>query len=61
MQPQVHWEPVEVMPNRTPRCCITRSCGPGHGGRTLVGATPSSSVPALPGVVGDEIAAVANG
>ena len=62
MQPQVHWEPVEVVPNPdagVPVGEVVRSGS--HGGRTLVGASSVKLVPVLPGTVGAEIAAVANG
>lgn len=62
MQPQVHWEPVQVVTNpvtRSPQAEVLQSLS--HGGQTLVGANAVKLVPVLPGVVGREIAVVANG
>ena len=62
MQPQVHWEPVQVLTNPKtgqPLAEILHSTS--HGGQTLVGANAVKLVPVLPGQVGQEIAAVANG
>lgn len=62
MPPQVHWEPVQVLADvrtATKFDEVVRSRS--HGGPTLVGSTDAARVPALPGLVGDEIAARANG
>lgn len=62
MQPQVHWEPVQVRKDvrtATNFDDVVRSAS--HGGPTLVGTSSVERVPALPGIVGNEIAARANG
>jgi hypothetical protein len=61
MQPQVHWEPVHVLANDKVLAQDEVVFSTNHGGPTLVGAASIKLVPVLPGVVGDEIAAVANG
>jgi hypothetical protein len=61
MQPQVHWEPVHVLANDKVLAKDEVVFSTSHGGPTLVGATSVKLVPVLPGLVGDEIVAVANG
>jgi hypothetical protein len=61
MQPQVHWEPVHVLANDKVGAVDEVVFSTSHGGPTLVGAASVKLVPALPGLVGDEITAVANG
>ena len=61
MQPQVHWEPVHVLANDKVLAKDEVVFSTSHGGPTLVGATSLKLVPVLPGLVGDEIVAVANG
>lgn len=61
MQPQVHWEPVHVLANPKVLAKDEVVSSTSHGGPTLVGATSVKLVPVLPGLVGDEIVAVANG
>ena len=55
MQPQVHWEPVQVPPSDGGMLLTYSS----HGGRTLVGSNSVKLVPVLPGIVAAEIVAVA--
>ena len=62
MQPQVHWEPVEVIPNKyanTPHAeqVLSRS----HGGTSLVGAQADTVVPVLPARVGEMVVRAAQG
>lgn len=62
MQPQVHWEPVEVIPNPAANAkhseqVISRS----PGGSSLVGARSVSLVPVLPGRVGARVIEAAQG
>ena len=59
MQPQVHWEPVQVIDEHGQPGPVLRSQT--QGGHSLVGAQAVKLVPVLPGVVGREIVAVANG
>ena len=62
MQPQVHWEPVQVVPNKDVGILVAEQVQSAtHGGRTLVGANAATLVPLLPGRVGSEIVAAANG
>ena len=62
MQPQVHWEPVQVVPDpKTGQPLAEVLHSTSHGGQTLVGARTVKLVPVLPGPVSEEIAAVANG
>ena len=61
MQPQVHWEPVHVLANDKVLAKDEVVFSTSHGGPTMVGATSVKLVPVLPGLVGDEIVAVANG
>jgi hypothetical protein len=61
MQPQVHWEPVHILANDKVLAKDEVVFSKSHGGPTLVGAASVKLVPVLPGLVGDEIAAVANG
>ena len=59
MQPQVHWEPVQVIgEDKLPGAVLNSQT---QGGHSLVGAQSVKLVPVLPGVVGREIVAVANG
>ena len=62
MQPQVHWEPVQIIPNKDVGILLPELVqSASHGGRTLVGANAVTLVPLLPGRVGSEIVATANG
>ena len=62
MQPQVHWEPVQVVTNpKTGQPLAEVLHSTSHGGQTLLGANAVKLVPVLPGHVSQEIAAVANG
>jgi hypothetical protein len=62
MQPQVHWEPVQIVADeKTATKFDDVVVSTDHGGPTLVGAASVKLVPALPGRIGDEIASVANG
>ena len=62
MQPQVHWEPVQVVTNpKTGQPLAEVLHSKSHGGQTLLGANAVKLVPVLPGHVSQEIAAVANG
>jgi hypothetical protein len=56
MQPQVHWEPVQV--GRALGSPVVESKT--HGGQTVVGANSVKLVPTLPGVVSAEIVAGAS-
>ena len=62
MQPQVHWEPVEVLRNPAANTnhaeqVLSRS----HGGTSLVGAQADTLVPVLPGRVGAQVIRAAQG
>lgn len=62
MQPQVHWEPVDVVPNaaaQTPHAEQVLSRSPG--GISLVGARTDTVVAVLPGQVGEEVIKAAQG
>jgi hypothetical protein len=62
MQPQVHWEPVQVLANPDAKTFHDEMVeSKTHGGPSLVGANTVKLVPVLPGQVGVEIATVANG
>ena len=62
MQPQVHWEPVQVVMNpKTGQPMPETLQSTSHGGQTLLGANAVKLVPVLPGHISQEIAAVANG
>ena len=62
MQPQVHWEPVDVIPNAAAEApnreqVLSRS----QGGISLVGARSETVVPVLPGRVGAQVIKAAQG
>lgn len=57
MQPQVHWEPVQL-PQQDGGGLLE---SPSHGGRTLVGSNSVRLVPVLPGAVAAAIAAARSG
>lgn len=61
MQPQVHWEPVQVIANPDVGTIAETVQSMTHGGRSLTGANTVKLVPVLPGAIGQEIVAVANG
>ncbi|HZT54978.1 MAG TPA: hypothetical protein VFA35_02040, partial [Burkholderiaceae bacterium] len=61
LQPQVHWEPVHILANDKVLAKDEVVSSTSHGGPTLIGAASVKLVPVLPGRVGDEIAAIANG
>lgn len=59
MQPQVHWEPVQVIDKDGQPGAVLRSQT--QGGHSLVGALTVTLVPVLPSAVGRAIIDVANG
>ena len=62
MQPQVHWEPVDVIPNAAANAPVREQVlSRSQGGVSLVGARTETVVPVLPGQVGAQVIQAAQG
>ena len=62
MQPQVHWEPVDVIPNPAAQSPVREQVmSRSQGGSSLVGARTDTVVPVLPGRVASTVIKAAQG